>query len=263
MATKFPPGQDMENISPKDLEEAKTYTKERNAYKEASNIGSNTNDYRKENVENINEKKRFENKQNDILNEKRKKAVYERESKLYEREIKHNPPGSLSYDLVKKMDSMGDVARSVGKKMGVNNMTSRNDEAQMEARKDVKGYAGGGKTKKMAPGGKVTDKVDYEKDLFDYARTGTDKINKKIEKVEDLKVLKHAPEAAAKLTAAMIGALPARAASSVVNAYRDLPSGKKMRENLGSSYKNGGSVSSASSRADGCATKGKTKGRMV
>jgi hypothetical protein len=117
--------------------------------------------------------------------------------------------------------------------------------------------------KKMAPGGKVTDKVDYEKDLFDYARTGTDKINKKIEKVEDLKVLKHAPEAAAKLTAAMIGALPARAASSAVNAYRDLPSGKKMRENLGSSYKKGGSVSSASSRADGCATKGKTKGRMV
>jgi len=39
MATKFPPGQDMENISPKDLEEAKTYTKERKAYKEASRIG--------------------------------------------------------------------------------------------------------------------------------------------------------------------------------------------------------------------------------
>ena len=39
MATKFPPGQDMENISPKDLEEAKTYTKERKAYKDASQIG--------------------------------------------------------------------------------------------------------------------------------------------------------------------------------------------------------------------------------
>ena len=36
MATKFPPGQDMENISPKDLEEAKQYTKERKAYKDAS-----------------------------------------------------------------------------------------------------------------------------------------------------------------------------------------------------------------------------------
>jgi len=28
-------------------------------------------------------------------------------------------------------------------------------------------------------------------------------------------------------------------------------------------YKKGGSVSSASKRADGCATKGKTKGRMI
>jgi hypothetical protein len=40
MATKFPPGQDMDNVSPKDLEEAKTYTKERKAYKDASKIGS-------------------------------------------------------------------------------------------------------------------------------------------------------------------------------------------------------------------------------
>jgi hypothetical protein len=40
MATKFPPGQDMENISPKDLDEAKQYTKERKAYKDASQIGS-------------------------------------------------------------------------------------------------------------------------------------------------------------------------------------------------------------------------------
>lgn len=31
----------------------------------------------------------------------------------------------------------------------------------------------------------------------------------------------------------------------------------------GSSYKSGGKVSSASKRADGCATKGKTRGRMV
>jgi hypothetical protein len=88
--------------------------------KTKTNIGANMEDYRKDNVENINEKKRFENKQNDIISGKRKKAVYERESKLYERELKLNPPGSLSYDLVKKMDDMGDVARSAGKKMGVN-----------------------------------------------------------------------------------------------------------------------------------------------
>ena len=39
---------------------------------------------------------------------------------------------------------------------------------------------------------------------------------------------------------------------------------KAMRRSAGStSYKSGGSVSSASKRADGCAVKGKTKGRMV
>jgi len=39
--------------------------------------------------------------------------------------------------------------------------------------------------------------------------------------------------------------------------------GKRMRAALGSSYKKGGSVSSASKRADGCAQRGKTKGRMI
>ena len=42
-----------------------------------------------------------------------------------------------------------------------------------------------------------------------------------------------------------------------------LPSGKEIREALGSSYKKGGSVSSASRRADGCAQRGKTRGKMV
>jgi hypothetical protein len=35
------------------------------------------------------------------------------------------------------------------------------------------------------------------------------------------------------------------------------------RQQAGQGMKRGGKVSSASSRADGCATKGKTKGRMV
>jgi hypothetical protein len=34
-------------------------------------------------------------------------------------------------------------------------------------------------------------------------------------------------------------------------------------DTMGTAYKKGGKVSSASSRADGCAIKGKTKGRMV
>ena len=37
----------------------------------------------------------------------------------------------------------------------------------------------------------------------------------------------------------------------------------KYRDFMGKEYKKGGKVSSASKRADGCATKGKTKGRFV
>jgi len=37
----------------------------------------------------------------------------------------------------------------------------------------------------------------------------------------------------------------------------------KVNRDITKNYKKGGSVSSASKRADGCATKGKTKGRMV
>jgi len=39
--------------------------------------------------------------------------------------------------------------------------------------------------------------------------------------------------------------------------------GKEGYDEAGTSYKKGGKVSSASSRADGCCVKGKTKGRMV
>lgn len=251
MATKFPPGQDMENISPKDLEEAKTYTKERKAYKDASKIGSDDEKPKTKEKKTARQIARdMDSEQNTPFSNKYIETVGPRISNIKNEAGRGVATGlglaGMSVPLA------ADLARAA-----VTGRKPRSNEDLNELTREV------AKGKKMAPGGKVTDKVDYEKDLWDYARTGTDKINKKIEKVEDLKVLKDAPEAAAKLTAAMIGGLPARAASSVVNAYRDLPSGKKMRENLGSSYKKGGSVSSASSRADGCATKGKTKGRMV
>lgn len=38
---------------------------------------------------------------------------------------------------------------------------------------------------------------------------------------------------------------------------------QKMNKNLNRTYKKGGTVSSASKRADGCVTKGRTKGRFV
>jgi len=250
MATKFPPGQDMENISPKDLEEAKTYTKERKAYKDASKIGNDEEPKTKEKKTARQIARDMDSEQNTPFSNKYIETVGPRISNIKNEAGRGIATGlglaGMSAPLV------ADLARAA-----VTGRKPRSDEDLNELTREV------AKGNKMAPGGKVTDKVDYEKDLHEYVRTGTDKVNKPIKKVEDLKVLKHMPEAAAKLAAGLVGSPFASAASGVVNAYRDLPSGKKMRENLGSSYKKGGSVSSASSRADGCATKGKTKGRMV
>jgi len=59
---------------------------------------------------------------------------------------------------------------------------------------------------------------------------------------------------------------PARAAMDAVGVAKDMYRDKKNREPLdsvpGQEYKKGGKVS-ASSRADGCATKGKTRGKFV
>ena len=46
-----------------------------------------------------------------------------------------------------------------------------------------------------------------------------------------------------------------------VEALKSIP--KKIVNTVKKAFKSGGKVSSASSRADGCAIKGKTKGRMV
>ena len=46
-----------------------------------------------------------------------------------------------------------------------------------------------------------------------------------------------------------------------VKAIKSIP--KKIVDTVKKAFKSGGKVSSASKRADGCATKGKTKGRMI
>jgi len=73
------------------------------------------------------------------------KAVYDQSVKKYEREKILNPDG-ISKSLDKGLDNIGDKVRSVGEFFGSNRMTSMDDKAQMKARKDVKGYAGGGMT---------------------------------------------------------------------------------------------------------------------
>ena len=91
---------------------------------------------------------------------KNKEQAYKQAKKIYEAE-ESLPEGSISKKIVGATDKIGDKIRgsSVGKlakKMGTGTF-SRDDEAQMKARKEVKGYKKGGKIRGygMARGGKV------------------------------------------------------------------------------------------------------------
>lgn len=103
--------------------------------------------YREESIENINERKRHLNKADAAAAQRKREDTYNREVRKYEKELRLNPPGTLDYDLVKGFDRIGDVARSAGKAVGINTMTSRDDDEQMKARQDVKGYKKGGAVK--------------------------------------------------------------------------------------------------------------------
>jgi len=86
------------------------------------------------------------------------KAQYDRSVRDYERELALDPADKnpIGYNLRKFGDTVGDKMRGAGEFLGINNMTSMDDKAQMKARQDVKGYKKGGMTKKMASGGKVS-----------------------------------------------------------------------------------------------------------
>jgi len=73
--------------------------------------------------------------------------AYKIAAKDYERELTLDPEDTnpFGYGVRKFADKAGDKFRSVGKFFGSNKMTSLDDEAQMQARKDVKGYKAGGK----------------------------------------------------------------------------------------------------------------------
>ena len=89
------------------------------------------------------------------------KRQYERSVKTYQNELQLDPPDAnpVGYAIRKGMDSAGDTVRSAGQYVFVgddkNRITSADDAAQMQARRDVKGYKKGGAVKKFARGGGI------------------------------------------------------------------------------------------------------------
>jgi len=86
--------------------------------------------------------------------------AYKEAAAMYENELRLDPQDTnpIGYKMRKFEDKIGDKVRSIGKNVfGTNQMTSMDDEAQMQARKDVKGYKKGGmatkKPIKMNDGG--------------------------------------------------------------------------------------------------------------
>jgi hypothetical protein len=82
-----------------------------------------------------------------MAEEKQKSAErsYNTNVAKYAREKSHEMNFAPEKVLNEGLDSLGDKARAVGKIFGYNRMTSSDDEAQMRARKDIKGYKKGGK----------------------------------------------------------------------------------------------------------------------
>ena len=72
--------------------------------------------------------------------------VYNQKAAEYQKELDLDPPDTnpFGYGARKLEDKIGDKVRAAGRFFGSNRMTSQDDEAQMKARKDIKGYKAGG-----------------------------------------------------------------------------------------------------------------------
>ena len=140
-----------------------------------------------------------------------------------------NPPGTVSGSLSKFTDTVGDKMRGVGKLLGSNRVTSMDDTAQMQAREDVKGYKKGGfmKESKMKHGGMARGGMKMPMSMMSKLRTPT-------------------------MAATRLGAVPAMAKGGGIES-KGKTKGKVIKMAAG------GSVSSASRRADGIAQRGKTR----
>ena len=127
-----------------DREKIKSMGYNKGGVPESDTTAGDFDSYRKQKQGEIAERQASRDAANNARENAKSKAVYDQSVKKYEREKILNPDG-ISKSLDKGLDNIGDKVRSVGEFFGSNRMTSMDDKAQMKARKDVKGYAKGGK----------------------------------------------------------------------------------------------------------------------
>ena len=110
--------------------------------------GVSNSNFREEKQKEIENKKVEREAKAQSQKEAMAQRAYKEAASMYENELKLDPQDThpIGYKMRKFEDKIGDKLRSVGKNVfGTNQMTSMDDEAQMQARKDVKGYKVGGK----------------------------------------------------------------------------------------------------------------------
>ena len=115
--------------------------------------GVSNSSFREEKQKEIENKKLEREAKAQAQKEATAQRAYKQAVADYERELRVDPQDTnpVGYKMRKFEDKIGDKMRSIGKNVfGTNKMTSMDDEAQMQARKDVKGYKKGGMAKKPA-----------------------------------------------------------------------------------------------------------------
>jgi hypothetical protein len=107
--------------------------------------GGVSDDYRASRKAEMEAKQQAEAEKRETLRQEKAKRAYDYHTKSYQGEMKDAKQSPFVGKIHAATDKIGDSLRSVGKNVfGTNRMTSQDDEAQMQARKDVKGYKKGG-----------------------------------------------------------------------------------------------------------------------
>jgi hypothetical protein len=116
--------------------------------------------YRASRKAEIEAERQAEAEKREALRQANSKSSYDYNVRHYRGEMKDAEKIPFFKKIHETTDKIGDSLRSVGKNVfGTNRMTSKDDEAQMQARKDVKGYKKGGSASSRADGCAVRGKT--------------------------------------------------------------------------------------------------------